>query len=191
MEATEIIIKYAVPAVLNKVLGGPTAIITGYHKAHFVILAKALQESSRDKDIQDQLDAITDNLKKIKAYGSALIDNIPVKPEAPEGDMSALGDPAYQKRVEEFAKGVSNILEALQAFIDTAEDITGKTKANLDKIEKNLDMKGAKWPAMRQISNAARLQDIQFIKLKEMEALSRTLGTARSLQKAYANINTD
>jgi hypothetical protein len=191
MDATEIIIKYAVPTVLNKVLGGPTAVITGYHKAHFVILAKALQESSRDKDIQDQLEAITENLKKIKAYGSALLDAIPAKPEAPEGDVSALGDPEFHKRVEEFGKGVTNILAALQAFIDAAEDITARTKTELAKVEKNLNMKDAKWAAMRQISNAARLQDIQFIKLKEMEALSRTLGSARSLLKTYQNINTD
>src|ERR1043165_4671612 len=113
MDATEIIIKYAVPAVLNKALGGPTAVITGYHKAHFVILAKALQESSRDADIQKQLDAITENLKKIEDYGAALLDAIPAKPEAPEGDMSDLANPDYLKRVEEFAKGVTNILEAL------------------------------------------------------------------------------
>jgi len=59
---------------------------------------------------------------------------------------------------------------------------------NADEVEHGV---GAKWAAMRQISNAARLQDIQFIKLKEMEALSRTLGSARSLLKTYQNISMD
>ena len=191
MDATELIIKYAVPAVLNKAIGGPTPIITGYHKAHFVILAKAIQESNRDQDIQKTLAAIRDNLGKIKEYGVTLIKAIPPTPEPPSADVAQVLDPTnteFGKQVEAFAQGVTNILNALRAYIDAAEDILKRTKGELAKVEKNLNMKGAKWAAMRQISNAKRLEEIQFIQLREMEALSRQVGSARSLYKAYENI---
>ena len=77
----------------------------------------------------------------------------------------------------------------LRTYIDSAEDVTKRTKGELDKVEKNLNMKGSRWTAMRQISNAKRLEDIQFIKIDDMEALSRVLGSVRTLLKAYERID--
>lgn len=125
MSATETIISFAVKKVLDKAVGGPMPIVTGYHKTHFILLARAIQESNRDSDIQN---------------------------------------------------------------LDLARDLSKRTAAELAKVEKNLDMKGAKWDAMRKISNARRFEDIQFIKIDEMDKLSNQIGDAQRLLNAYDDI---
>ena len=193
MSATETIIAFAVKAALDKAVGGPMPVITGYHKTHFVLLAKALQESSRDQDIQKTLASLVTNLADVKDVGQRLIKAIPQKPVPPSADVPDLLDPAknkqYSKQVAAFGQGVSNVLALLADYVKSADDLLKRTNGELAKVEKNLNMKDASWPAMRQISNAKRLEEIQFIKLKELDALSKTVGAARSLFKAYDQID--
>jgi len=189
MSATETVIAFAVKAVLDKVVGGPMPVITGYHKTHFVLLARAIQESNRDADIQKTLEAIRKNLTELKSAGQRLIKAIPAKPEPPSSDVADLLDPVkrkqFDKDVADFGQGVRNLLESLGNYIKNGEDVLKRTDGDLAKVEKNLNMKGAKWTAMRQISNAKRLEDIQYIKLKEIEALSSVVSDVKTLYKAY------
>jgi len=193
MSATETIISFAVKKVLDKAVGGPMPIVTGYHKTHFILLARAIQESNRDSDIQKTLAAIQKNLKDMKEYGASLVKAIPSKPEPPSTDMEGLlldatKNAEFTKQVEAFSAGVTNVLETLRHYLDLARDLSKRTAADLAKVEKNLNMNGAKWTAMRKISNAKRLEDIQFIKIDEMDKLSKQIGQAQSLLTAYEDI---
>jgi hypothetical protein len=193
MSATETIISFAVKKALDKAVGGPMPIVTSYHKTHFILLARAIQESNRDSDIQKTLAAIQKNLKDMKEYGAGLVKAIPSKPEPPSTDMEGLfldadKNAEFSKQVEAFAAGVKNVLETLDNFLTLARDLTKRTAADLDKVEKNLNMNGAKWTAMRKISNAKRLEDIQFIKIDEVDKLSKQTGQAQSLFNAYDHI---
>ena len=193
MSATETIISFAVKKVLDKTVGGPMPIVTSYHKTHFILLARAIQESNRDSDIQKTLAAIQGNLKDMKAYGTSLVNGIPAKPEPPSTDMEGLfldaaKNAEFSQQVEAFSAGVRNVLETLGHYLTLARDLSKRTAADLSKVEKNLNMDGAKWTAMRKISNAKRLEDIQFIKIDEMSKLSRQIGDAQSLLKAYEDI---
>jgi len=188
-DTAETIIGFAVKTTLNVAIGGPTSVVTGYHETHFKVLARALQESSRDADIQKSLEEIRKNLKSMKDSGARIISKIPAKPEAPSAAVTDLLDPvknkAYAKEVKVFSAGVTNELEALSAWIKAAEDMVKRTSGELAKIEKNLNMHKARWPALRQISNASRFQEIQFIKIQEMDALSKQLATVKALHAAY------
>ena len=193
MSATETIISFAVKKVLDKAVGGPMPIVTSYHKTHFILLARAIQESNRDSDIQKTLAAIQKNLKDMKEYGASLVKAIPSKAEPPSTDMEGLfldaaKNAEFAKEVEQFSAGVVNVLETLRHYLDLAGDLSKRTAADLAKVEKNLNMKGAKWDAMRKISNARRLEDIQFIKIDEMDKLSNQIGDAQSLLNAYKDI---
>jgi hypothetical protein len=165
--------------------------VTAYHKTHFILLARAIQESNRDQDIQKTLQAIQKNLTDVKNYGARLLKAIPPKPEPPSTDAAELLAPAtgkeFLKLAGEFTKGVENILDTLNNYVKTADDLLNRTAGELAKVEKNLNMKGAKWAALRQISNAQRLQDIQFIKIDEMDKLSKQVSAAKSLIAAYSN----
>jgi hypothetical protein len=191
MSATETIIAFAAKQALDKAIGGATPIVTAYHKTHFILLARAIQESNRDQDIQKTLQAIQKNLTDMKNYGTRLLKAIPPKPEPPSADAAELLAPAtgkeFFKLAGEFTKGVENILDTLGNYVKTADDLLNRTAGELAKVEKNLNMKGAKWAALRQISNAQRLQDIQFIKIDEMDKLSKQVSAAKSLIAAYSN----
>ena len=140
-------------------------------------------------DIQKTLEAIRKNLTELKSAGQRLIKAIPAKPEPPSSDVADLLDPVkrkqFDKDVADFGQGVRNLLESLGNYIKNGEDVLKRTDGDLAKVEKNLNMKGAKWTAMRQISNAKRLEDIQYIKLKEIEALSSVVSDVKTLYKAY------
>ena len=193
MSVTETIISFAVKKALDKAIGGVTPIITSYHKTHFVLLARALQESNRDQDIQKTLEQIRKNLAQAIDAGTRMVQGIPKKPEPPSSDLGFLVDKEKNKKfsneIDAFSAGVRNVLEMLRDYTDTAEDLVKRTAKELAKIEKNLDMKGAKWAAMRQISNAKRLEDIQYIQVDDMEDLQRVISSAKSLTKVYANLD--
>src|SRR5262245_16452683 len=127
MSATETIIGFAVQTALNKAVGGPMPIITGYHKTHFMLLARAIQESNRDTDIQKTLEAIRKNLGDMKSAGQRIIKAIPAKPEPPSSDMGIFVDPKqnkeFSKVVADFTKGVNNVTELLRNYIDNADDL--------------------------------------------------------------------
>jgi hypothetical protein len=191
-DTTEFIIGLAVKSALDKALGGAAPVVTGYHRFHFQLLARAIQESNRDADIQKTLEAVRKNLGEMQAHGKRIVKAIPAKPEPPsiaaEDLLVPAKNKAFSKRCADFAKGVTNVLEALRAYATAAEDMVKRSNAELAKVEKGLDMHKARWPAMRKISNAKRYEDIQFIKLQELSALSKQLGAVRSLIAAYDDI---
>ena len=190
-DATEFVIGMAAKSALDRAFGGAAPVVTGYHRFHFQLLARALQESNRDQDIQKSLEALRKNLDELKAYGKRLVEKIPARPEPPSADVAEVLDPAknkvYARRVAEFTQGVANLLELLGAYVKSAEDVHKRTKDELAKIEKGLDMHASRWDAMRKISNARRLEEIQFLRLREMDALAKQIGAVKGLRSAYEN----
>ena len=75
----------------------------------------------------------------------------------------------------------------LNDYIAQAGDCADQTNAQLKQIKSNLDMKNVKWVAMRQISNAARQQDIDLILIQDLPKLSAKVSQARTLVEKYKN----
>jgi hypothetical protein len=191
-DVCETIIGFSAKVAINTAVGGPTSVVTGYHQFHFQLLARAIQESNRDEDLQKVLAGLRKNLTDMKAAGARILKALPPKPEPPDVTLVDMTDPAKNKiaakRVKDFSAGVVNVLELLTAYVKSAEDVTKKTTGELAKVEKNLDMHKSRWDAMRKISNGQRAKEIQLIKLDEMAALSKQLGAVRTLRAAYDRI---
>lgn len=191
MSATETIISFAVKKVLDKAIGGPTAVITGYHKVHFVLLYRVIREAERDAKIQKEVRKIQENLASLIAFGQSMLHAIPPKPEPPSAEIGALFEKnrnaAFTKELNAFYAGVKNIVETLREYVGAAREIVNRTEKELDALEKRLDSKNVKHGALRKISNAARQQDIDLIRVVELEDLSNMRGRAEARLEAYLN----
>ncbi len=191
MSATETIIAFATQQAANNAFGGPAKIVTALHKAHFVILARVLDESRRDADMQASLAEIRKGLNEMTKAGKQILSAIPSEPAPPSSDLSFLTDrtkaAAFQRRVDDYRKGVQSITAVLTDYVTKARECLLKTGQQIKQVESNLNMKGAKWAAVRQISNSARRTEIQFILVQDIPALQKQVGNAESLLRVYKN----
>jgi hypothetical protein len=191
VSATETIVGFAAKQVVDKVFGGPTKIVTAYHKTHFVVLSRALAEANRDARIQDSLAKVRESIKALTTAGVQILRAIPDPPVPPSSDLSFLADrekaAAFQKRCEDYLKGVQAVIGLLEEYIAKAKACMEATTLQLKTVEGKLNMQGAKWGAFRQISNSARQTDIQFLQLDDIPDLQRQISRAETLLRKYRN----
>jgi hypothetical protein len=191
MSATETIISFAAKQVVDRIFGGPTSIVTAYHKTHFIVLARAIAESNRDAKIQDSLAELKKNINGLTGAGDQILSAIPDPPVPPSSDLSFLVDrqkaAAFQKRCDAYAKGVQAVIAVLEEYIAKVGDCINRTDTQLRFIQSKLNMEEAKWTAMRQISNRARQTDIEFLRIGDIQDLKQQMNKAKALLQKYQN----
>ncbi|MEM9144961.1 MAG: hypothetical protein AAGC57_02110 [Pseudomonadota bacterium] len=192
LSTTEKIVSWAAKKAFDKAVGGYAPIISSYHKLHFIFLARALKEWSRDKQLQDAINKIKGNLERMRSDGAKFLRAIPDTPKPPVFETDQGDDPAHRAQfsadTEAFIKGVNHVRRALMDHIKVTDDLIARSKRDLGTIEKKLKDQNSRLSSMRQISNLARLQDVQWVKFRALSALQRHANAARTKLKAYNNI---
>ncbi len=188
MSATETIIGFAVKQVLDKTVGGPMPVITAYHKAHFILLTRALTESNRDSKLQDTLREVDKNLQAYTRKGRELLALIPNNPQPPSSDLSFLLDQAkaanLTKQIGDYIRGVKCVIDALETYLRGAQEIAKETEANLKQIEAKLNMNDTKVVGMRAMSNHYRTLEVFTIR-EDIPKLRGVMAPVESLLRTY------
>jgi len=190
MDITETIIKIAT-GQLGKRLGGCAPLVMKFHKTHFILLARAVNESNRDQEIQKTLREMRKNLEYWTKEGKKLFSLIPSRPKPPVADgavwVNRSTAEAYLRKCKVYHNGVKMIIEALQKFSSKTNDMLTKSEVKLKQIEKILTMKGTKLTGMRAMSIHYRTTEIIGLRLHELSTLSKQRSKAETLIHRYKN----
>lgn len=188
MSVTETIITFGIGQGLKRIFGPVSVPVWQYHKAHFIVLARALRESDRDQEIQDRIREVRASMAAWIEHGSKLLTAIPANPEPPSSDLSFLVDQAkaieFKKRCDLYFAGVREAIAYLETFAVEADNAHGQLHNAIRSIDSGLHDKEMSWAAMRQISNARRSQDLDFLRL-DMPKLRSVVGDVQRRLRQY------
>jgi hypothetical protein len=188
LSVTETIITFAAGQVLKKVFGPVSVPVWQFHKAHFIVLSRALKESARDQEIQDRIRDVRGGMAAWIEHGRKLLATIPADPEPPSSDLSFLADAIkaaeFQRRCNLFRAGVQEAIAYLEAFAVEADSAHSQLLKTIESIDSGLDNKQMSWAALRTISNATRAMDLNFLRL-EMPGLRSVIADVQRRLKQY------
>lgn len=187
MTTTEKIISFAVPQALGKLLGPKIKLVGQMHKVHFVFLGRAVQEASRDQEIQKSIKKMLEAVQKMNKSARDVLKEIPENPKPPEMkiEKGALADNI--KKVEAYTKGVQNVIKELEEQRKKLDEVTKKTDKEFKKIEKVVNSKkGTKVSGMRALSKHYRTLEL-FELSQQLNKLESTLTDTENRIKRYKN----